>query len=82
MSVDITQKGGDSLVATLLGRALTQAIDVRHLDGTEAVAEEEPFTVEPWRIALIVGLVTLSGCFSGLNLGVLGLETQNLEMLT
>ncbi len=37
--------------------------------------------VEWWRFVLIVFLVALSGCFSGLNLGVLGLDLKNLEML-
>jgi hypothetical protein len=36
---------------------------------------------EWWRFVLIVALVALSGCFSGLNLGVLGLDLKNLEML-
>ena len=38
--------------------------------------------VEWWRWAAIVGLVTLSGCFSGLNLGVLGLDTSDLKMMS
>jgi hypothetical protein len=36
---------------------------------------------EWWRFLLIFLLVALSGCFSGLNLGVLGLDLKNLEML-
>lgn len=32
-------------------------------------------------VTLIV-LVTLSGCFSGLNLGVLGLDVKELEMMS
>jgi len=50
-------------------------------DPVDEEAEEVP-EVEIWRLAIIVGLVMLSGCFSGLNLGVLGLETKNLEMMT
>lgn len=37
--------------------------------------------VEWWRWLLIFVLVSLSGCFSGLNLGVLGLQVQDLEMI-
>lgn len=37
--------------------------------------------VEWWRWILIVCLIILSGCFSGLNLGVLGLDTKDLEMM-
>ena len=37
--------------------------------------------VEWWRWLLIVGLICLSGCFSGLNLGVLGLDTKDLELM-
>lgn len=43
---------------------------------------EQMAAVEWWRWILILGLVILSGCFSGLNLGVLGLDTKDLEMLT
>ena len=32
-------------------------------------------SVELWRWGLILTLIVLSGCFSGLNLGVLGLDT-------
>ena len=35
-----------------------------------------------WQWILILALVTLSGCFSGLNLGVLGLDTKDLELMT
>lgn len=35
-----------------------------------------------WRILLIVILSILSGVFSGLNLGYLGLDTKYLELLT
>jgi metal transporter CNNM len=38
-------------------------------------------TYEWWRFVIIVLLIVLSGCFSGLNLGVLGLDLGNLEML-
>ena len=38
--------------------------------------------VDWWRWLLIFGLIVLSGCFSGLNLGVLGLDTKDLEMMT
>ena len=53
------------------------------------MADEEPelslseslANVEWWRWLLIVGLIMLSGCFSGLNLGVLGLDTKDLELM-
>ena len=38
--------------------------------------------VEWWRWVIIVSLITLSGCFSGLNLGVLGLDLKDLEMMS
>ena len=53
----------------------------------EAEEEAEPGImenikkVEWWRWILIVCLIILSGCFSGLNLGVLGLDTKDLEMM-
>ena len=37
-------------------------------------------SVEWWRWGLILTLIVLSGCFSGLNLGVLGLDTQALKL--
>ena len=43
---------------------------------------EQMAAVEWWRWLLILALVMLSGCFSGLNLGVLGLETKDLELMT
>lgn len=51
-----------------------------------APEEEVPLTealaaVEWWRWVLIVVLLLLSGSFSGLNLGVLGLDTKDLEMM-
>ena len=50
---------------------------------TECVEKEPDLSkVEWWRWILILGLITLSGCFSGLNLGVLGLDTHQLERLT
>ena len=47
----------------------------------EASGEVDLTTVEWWRWLLIVGLIALSGCFSGLNLGVLGLEVSDLEII-
>ena len=38
--------------------------------------------VEWWRWGAIIGLVLLSGCFSGLNLGVLGLDTSDLKLMS
>lgn len=35
---------------------------------------------EWWRFVIIVGLIALSGLFSGLTLGLLGLDTKNLEV--
>jgi hypothetical protein len=51
------------------------------LNGDNALTEEGATEVEPWRIALIIGLVALSGAFSGLNLGVLSLDVQSLNLL-
>jgi len=49
------------------------------LDGSpEEVARE----VEWWRILLIIGLSLLTGLFSGLNLGIIGLDPSYLELLT
>ncbi len=36
--------------------------------------------VEWWRIVIIIFLVILSGVFSGLTLGLLGLDNNNLEV--
>ena len=47
----------------------------------EASGEVDLSTVEWWRWILIVSLIALSGCFSGLNLGVLGLEVSDLEII-
>ena len=38
--------------------------------------------MEWWRWIVILGLIILSGCFSGLNLGVLGLDVKELELMT
>jgi uncharacterized membrane protein len=38
--------------------------------------------MEWWKWVAIVVLITLSGCYSGLNLGVLGLDIKELEMMT
>lgn len=48
----------------------------------EGEIESGSAAVEPWRIGLIVFLVCLSGCFSGLNLGVLSLDVSQLNLLT
>ena len=43
----------------------------------------EPKPPVPWTDFLfIVILATMSGLFSGLNLGLLGLDVKNLELLT
>ena len=47
----------------------------------EASLSETLSEVEWWRWLLIVVLVILSGCYSGLNLGVLGLNVNDLEMI-
>ena len=39
-------------------------------------------TVSPTEILLMVLLASMSGMFSGLNLGLLGLDVKNLELLT
>jgi len=38
--------------------------------------------VEWWRILIIIGLSLLTGLFSGLNLGIIGLDPSYLELLT
>ena len=38
--------------------------------------------MEWWKWVAIAVLITLSGCYSGLNLGVLGLDLKELEMMT
>ena len=48
----------------------------------EPSLSESLSNVEWWRWVIIVGLIMLSGCFSGLNLGVLGLDTKDLEMMS
>ena len=49
----------------------------------EIIAETgEGKGVTPLNIFLIIVLASLSGCFSGLNLGLLGLDVKNLELLT
>ena len=48
-------------------------------------AEPPPKSVadmEWWKWVAIVVLIILSGCFSGLNLGVLGLDLKDLELMT
>ena len=37
--------------------------------------------MEWWKWVAIVVLISLSGCYSGLNLGVLGLDIKDLEMM-
>ena len=59
-----------------------QAAVLKDAEVPELSLGEQMAAVEWWRWILILGLVMLSGCFSGLNLGVLGLDTKDLEMLT
>ena len=47
----------------------------------EPTLSESLAAVEWWRWVIIVTLICLSGCFSGLNLGVLGLDKKDLEMM-
>ena len=47
----------------------------------EVQKEVDLAAVEWWRWVLITTLIALSGCFSGLNLGVLGLEVSDLEIM-
>ena len=51
-------------------------------DEAEVNLSEQLANVEWWRWLLILGLILLSGCFSGLNLGVLGLDVKDLEMMS
>lgn len=60
---------------------------LRLLNETEStelpLCPEEPKPPVPWyNFALIVVLAICSGMFSGLNLGLLGLDVKNLELLT
>lgn len=53
----------------------------------EALPKCDPVVVEATKIVLldyviIVILALMSGAFSGLNLGLLGLDVKNLELLT
>ena len=48
----------------------------------EVPLTEKLASVEWWRWIIIVVLLCLSGSFSGLNLGVLGLDVKDLEMMT
>jgi metal transporter CNNM len=56
------------------------------MESSESVEAEKSFTeglsqVEWWRWLIIFFLVVLSGCYSGLNLGVLGLDVKDMEMM-
>jgi len=42
---------------------------------------EQETAVEAWQYAAIVVLAMLSGVFSGLNLGLMGLDVKNLELI-
>lgn len=60
---------------------------LRYLNATEEaelpLCPEEPKPPVPWtNYLLIVILAICSGMFSGLNLGLLGLDVKNLELLT
>ena len=57
---------------------MSDAADVE----VETPMMEKLGAVEWWRWLIIVGLLALSGSFSGLNLGVLGLDVKDLEMMT
>ena len=51
--------------------------------GNEPYCVPEPVGEIAWyNYAFIVILATMSGLFSGLNLGLLGLDVKNLELLT
>ena len=49
--------------------------------GCPTPAVEEPVKVEPITYVVIIVLALMSGAFSGLNLGLLGLDVKNLELL-
>ena len=46
--------------------------------GAEAASD----TYAWWRFVLIIGLSLMSALFSGLNLGIMSLDTEYLELLT
>lgn len=51
--------------------------------GTDSSSSPDPNdTYAWWRFVIIVGLSALSAVFSGLNLGIIGLDTGYLELLT
>jgi metal transporter CNNM len=45
-------------------------------------ADDKPVDIPPINYVFMVILAMLSGTFSGLNLGLLGLDVKNLELLT
>ena len=48
----------------------------------ELSMSESLAAVSWWEWLMIVFLICLSGCFSGLNLGVLSLDVKDLEMMS
>jgi metal transporter CNNM len=55
---------------------------IRLLQDDPAPLEEAAPPIDPINFVFIVVLATMSGAFSGLNLGLLGLDVKNLELLT
>ena len=70
-----------SIVTADICKELQTAV-LKDAEVPELTLGEQMAAVEWWRWILILGLVMLSGCFSGLNLGVLGLDTKDLELMT
>eukprot|EP00667_Euglena_gracilis_P007205 EG_transcript_7279 len=50
-------------------------------EGGELNIWDEPWDVWAWKLSLDVGLIVLSGLFSGLTLGLLGLDTTSLQVV-
>ena len=42
---------------------------------------EKVAAVPWWRWVIIIALVTLTACYSGLNLGVMALDVEDMEMM-
>jgi hypothetical protein len=51
-------------------------------DGLPICTPEPPPEIQWYNFVVIIVLAMMSGMFSGLNLGLLGLDVKNLELLT
>ena len=60
----------------------TAALNGSLIDPVIITAEEKKVAIEVWQIISILVLAALSGIFSGLNLGLMGLDVKNLELIS